>query len=190
MTDQMRNLLTRGGTVLGIFVLGILAGWLLHGTPGSAKVSRMYVYDDWRLVCPKDSDQKTTCAIFGTITESGQRVGEMSFALKDGNPDKHVLIVRVPLGVLLTSGVGVQVGSDTQTFPYSACDAGGCVVMADVDDKLLDEIAAASNVGVVVSDARGRSGTLNMSIKGYNEARSGMNSTEARRHSWWRRLWS
>jgi hypothetical protein len=45
-------------------------------------------------------------------------------------------------------------------------------------------------MALVVTAQNGRTVSLPVSVKGYSDARKALNNIEARRHSWWRRLWS
>jgi invasion protein IalB len=64
------------------------------------------------------------------------------------------------------------------------------VATTALDDKTLDELRDAQTMNLVVTAENGRSISLPVSIQGYKAATSTMNWSEARRHSWWRRLWS
>lgn len=190
MNDQMRSWLTRGAMALGVFVLGGIVGWMLHG--GGPAVSRISFYKDWRLACPADDDRKASCALATDVSDpkSGARLAQITMGVEAAERDKHVMVFTVPLTVLIPPGLGVQVGSETRTVPYVTCLPNGCVATLPVTDKLLDELSNASSLGLVVTAESGRGLTLPVSLQGYKTAVDAMYSTEARRKSWWRRLWS
>jgi len=192
MNDQMRNWLRRGGIAFGIFVAGALVGWMFRGVSGHIAVSKIYVYDDWRVVCPADSEAKSSCRM-GTVSvnsQSGERLTEVSIGYDEGNLEKRTLALTVPAGVLIQPGLGMQLGPDTKTYPYATCTRSDCIAIVPLDDKLLDTINSAPSINLVVAVQGDRTVPLTVSLKGYKEARDAMNSTEAKRHSWWRRLWS
>jgi invasion protein IalB len=187
MNDQMRNLLPRIAMALGVFIVGALAGWFLHGS-GSDGAASIRIYDDWRLVCPSDKEAKASCQLTSELIDpkSGTQLAQLALGSEDG---KQTLIVRVPLTVLIPAGVGVQFGTDTQTFQYGTCLPNGCLAFVPVDDKLRASFDNAKSLAVLVTASQnGKSVSLPMSIKGYAEASKALNNTEASRHSWWRRL--
>jgi len=190
MTDQMRTWLMRGVIALVFLILGVALGWILRGPGGDSDVGRIMVYDDWRLVCPKDSDATASCQLATELVDqrSGTPLAQLALARIN---DKPTLSVRVPLTVLIPVGVGLQFGSDTKTYQYSTCSQVGCFAFVPADDKLLDQLKGASTVSVVVTVSQnGKSAALPMSTKGYSDGLKALNNIEGRRHSWWRRLWS
>jgi invasion protein IalB len=189
MTDQMRTWLMRGAIALGILFVGVAAGWIFRGL-GQPDVPRVYVYQDWRLVCPKDSESKASCQLADEFVDprTGTQLAAVSFEHQDG---KRVVVIKTPLTVLIPAGVGLQFGSDTKTFQYSTCAPLGCFAFVPLDDKLQAAFDTASSLSVVVTVSQnGKSAAIPMPIKGYAEATKAFNNIEARRHSWWRRLWS
>jgi len=191
MNDQMGTWLTRGLIALGGLVVGLALGWIWHGAASGGDVARMSFYNDWRLVCPADKDEKASCGMTADLVDprSGTKLAQLALGSQPGKTDEE-LVISVPLTVLIPPGVGLQIGSDTKTYPYQTCVATGCVSIVKVDDALLKSLDGASSAALVVTAQNGRSVSLPVSVKGYSDARKAFNSIEARRHSWWRRLWS
>lgn len=194
MTDQMSkppargnqmSLAVLGGIALGIFLVGGAIGYFLHGTP--KQVARISFYKDWRVACPADDDAKSNCALATDISDpkSGTRLAQLTWGVEAGKPQNHVIVVNVPLTVLIEPGLGLQIGSDTQTFKYATCLQNGCVATIPVTDKLIQQLDGASSVGLVVTAESGRSFTLPVSVNGYKDALAAMNATESHRKSWW-----
>jgi len=191
MNDQMRTWLTRGLVALVGVVVGFAAGWITHGPGAGGDVPRMSFYQDWRLICPSDKEQKAACGMTSDVVDprSGTKLAQLSLG-SQVDKNKEEIVVSVPLTVLIQPGLGLQIGSDTKTYPYMTCIATGCVTMIPADDKLLGSLNSASSIALVVTAQNGRSVSLPVSVKGYGDARKALNNIEARRHSWWRRLWS
>jgi invasion protein IalB len=190
MKDPMRTWLMRSAFALGFLALGVVAGWILRGPGLDSNVGRIMVYQDWRLACPKDSDDKASCQLATEFVDqrSGTPLAQLALERLDG---KRTMSIRVPLTVLIPAGVGLQFGSDTKTYQYATCSAIGCFAFAPADDKLMDSLDSASAISVVVTVSQnGKSAALPMSTRGYADAIKALNTIEARRHSWWRRLWS
>jgi invasion protein IalB len=191
MNDQMRTWLTRIVFALVGLIVGAAAGWIGRGPGASADNARMVFYNDWRLICPADKEQKSSCGITSEVVDprSGTKLAQLALGAQPGKTDEE-LVISVPLTVLIPPGVGLQFGSNTKTYPYMTCVATGCITMIKVDDDLLKSFETASSMAIVVTAQNGRSVNLPVSVKGYNDARKAFNNIEARRHSWWRRLWS
>ena len=190
MTNSMSTWLTRGAIALGFLVLGLAAGWILRGPGLESDVGRIMVYQDWRLACPKDSQAKASCQLATEFVDqkSGTPLAQLALERLDG---KRTMSIRVPLTVLIPAGVGLQFGSDTKTYQYATCSPIGCFAFVPVDDKLMDTLNGATSISVVVTVSQNnKSAALPLSTRGYAEASKALNTIEARRHSWWRRLWS
>ena len=194
--DQTGRQLTLAAIGLGLFVVGALVGWIGHGASGrSDGVSRISFYDDWRLACPSDKDvkeKKATCelATDAVDTRSGTKLAQITIGRQEGKVDSRVMIVTVPLTVLIPAGVGLQVGTNTQIYQYVTCVPAGCVATVPVDDKLIDSLSATQSLALVVQAQNGKSVSLPVSIKGFSAASNTLKDIEARRASWWRRMWS
>ena len=186
----MRTWLMRGIIALVCLVLGVALGWILRGPGIESNVGRIMVYQDWRLACPKDSDDKASCQLATELVDpkTGTPLAQIALTRFEGKP---TMSIRVPLTVLIPAGLGLQFGSDTKTYQYATCSAVGCFAFVPADDKLLDQLKSASSVSVVVTVSQnGKSAALPMSVRGYVEAAKALNTIEGKRHSWWRRLWS
>jgi len=191
MNDQMRTWLTRVLIALVGLIAGAALGWVLRGPGAGGDTARMAFYNDWRLICPADKEQKASCGMTSDVVDprSGTKLAQLALGSQPGKTSEE-LVISVPLTVLIPPGVGLQIGSDTKTYPYQTCIATGCVSVVPVDDKLLKSLDSASSLAIVVTAQNGRSVSLPVSVKGYGDARKVFNNTEAKRHSWWRRLWS
>lgn len=193
MTDQMRNWLTRGAIALGIFVVGLLVGWIARGSSNhSGDQARIVIYKDWRLACPTDTDPKLTCQLASDVVDprSGQRLAQLTIGRQDDKDGKLILVVSVPLTVLIPPGLGLQIDANTQAYPYATCVASGCVAMVPADDKLLASLGSAKSMALDLTAENGKTVSLPVSVDGYADATKAFNQIEAKRHSWWRRLWS
>jgi invasion protein IalB len=191
MNDQMRTWLTRGVIALVGIVIGVAAGWILRGAGPGGDVPRMAFYQDWRMICPSDKEEKASCGLASDVLDprTGTKLVQITIGTQS---DKNIeeMVVSVPLTVLLPPGLGLQIGNDTKTYPYMTCIATGCVTMITMDDKLRTSFDTASSIALVVTAQNGRTVNLPLSVKGYADARKALNNIEGRRHSWWRRLWS
>jgi len=180
----------------GVLLVGLLLGWIGRGAlAGPADVPTMMVYDDWRLICPARKDKDANCRMSQDIVDSkaGQSIASLVLLKelsKDKKTESTVLAVNVPLNVLLDPGIGLKFGNDNKTYPFKTCLEGGCVAMVPVDDQLEKTIAGTSDAAISVARLDGKTVQLPFSTKGFAEARKAYKSFDAKRSSWWWRLWS
>jgi invasion protein IalB len=187
----------RAGLAVVLLVLGLIVGWFGHkafsAPPDVATVS---AYQDWRIACPASTDKETTsCEIRQDVLDAKSHSPLASlaiFRLKG----VATMVVTVPLNVLLEPGIGLQFGTDKpRVFPYEVCTEGGCVVRLPFDDSLAKAMLAAarsttSQARILLVGMDAKPAALPFSLKGYKDVINVFDSTEAKRHSWWRRLWS
>ncbi len=179
----------------GVFIVGALLGWIGHGVlAGPADVPTMMVYDDWRLICPARKDKEANCRMSQEIADprSGQALASL-VVLKEVDKDKKestVLAINVPLNVLLEPGVGLKFGNDVKTFQYKTCLESGCIATVPFDESLEKLAASSTDMAITVARLDGKSVQLPFSSKGFAEARQAYKNFDAKRSSWWWRLWS
>lgn len=180
----------------GLVIAGGLAGWIGRGViAGPPDVPTMQVFQDWRLICPARKEHDAHCRLASDIPDptTGQAVASLSIITEVDQSKKttsKILVVNVPLGVLLEPGIGLRLGGDTKAYPYKTCLEGGCVAFIPSNDELEDSIIDASDTAFVVASGGGQTVPLPFSTKGLADARRAMRNFEARRSSWWWRLWS
>jgi len=191
MTDQTRTWLMRGVAALALLVVGGVAGWMMHG-PGD-DVAKISFYKDWRLACPANTDQKGACELATDVVDqkSNQRIAQITVSRESDKSDAKVMVVSVPLTVFIPAGLGVQIGkAAAQTYQYSTCIPSGCIVMVPVDDKMFAALSGAPSVTFSVQTDRGTTINIPVQMGGYDIASKRYTQNEAKRHSWWQRLWS
>jgi len=188
----MTPLLKTVGIFLGVFVVGVLGGWIGRGLlVGPADVPTMNVFDDWRLSCPARKEADVSCEISQDVVDqkAGMRVAR--FVLLKEKDKSTVIALTVPLQVLLEPGLGLKIGDDqVRVFQYKTCTESGCVSVIPVNDQIEAALDKSDKVGVVVAQPDGKAVELPFSMKGYAVAYAAFLSSEAKRKSWWRRLWS
>jgi invasion protein IalB len=177
-----------------LLVVGLIAGWFGHkavnGPPDIAMVS---LYQDWRLACPPTSSQQpdASCEMQQDVLDAKthNELARLSiFRLKNEN----TLLITVPFNVLLEPGLALGFGNDKPTvYQYETCNGVGCVARIKLDDALRTSLSKTTNQArVLFAGLDGKPVGLPFSSKGFSEAAAAFDTAEARRHSWWRRLWS
>jgi len=183
---------TRILVAAGILVVGGIAGWIGRGAlAGPADVPTMMVYQDWRLLCPASKDKDNSCELSQDVINQKARARVARLVILKDKDKATVLAITVPLEVLLIPGMGLKIGGDQpRVFQYKTCTEEGCLTVIPIDDQLEQALAKAPDAGVIVAGQDGKGVELPFSMKGYVEARHAFLSNEAKRKSWWRRLWS
>jgi invasion protein IalB len=191
MPFDLNSNAARGGIAAVLLIVGLLVGWFGHkaiSTPPD--IPTVSVYQDWRLACPQSGDVDATCELQQDVLDakSHTELARLSiFRLKGAS----TLVVTVPYNVLLDPGIGIGLGNDKpRVYPFETCNGVGCVVRITFDDDLASAIAAAPQARILFAGLDGKPVGLPFSLKGFKEANNAFASTEAKRRSWWRRLWS
>jgi invasion protein IalB len=98
----------------------------------------------------------------------------------------------MPLGVALEPGVGLVLGTDPmRTAKYRTCTQQGCVVDITIDQKLQAQLDAGKDGRLVFAGSTDNKPiAIPVSLKGYGNAKSAYNRSEAKRASWFWRMWS
>lgn len=183
---------TRIVIAIFVFLVGGIAGWIGHGVlAGPADVPTMMVYQDWRLLCPASKDKDTSCELSQDVINERAHARVARLVVLKDKDKSTVLAVTVPLEVLLEPGMGLKIGDDQpRVYQYKTCTEEGCLAVIPVDDQIETSLAKATDAGVIVAGQDGKGVALPFSMKGYVEARHAFLNNEAKRKSWWRRLWS
>ena len=85
---------------------------------------------------------------------------------------------------------GQKIGADpVKVYPYRTCNSVGCIATAEFDDKTVGALKGASDAQVMFATLDGKPIAEPVSFKGYKKAYSAWRSAEAKRHSWFWRLW-
>ena len=182
----MRSLMA--GTVL---IVGLAVGWFGHqwrSAPPDAPT--ITIYADWRLACPPSAMKDASCEMQQDVLDSKthSELARLSILQLDG---ENTLLITVPYNVLLEPGLGLGFGKDKPlVYPYETCNGVGCVVRTKLNDALRASLGKTDPARVLFAGLDGKAVGLPLSTKGFNEATSVYDNAQAKRHSWWRRLWS
>jgi invasion protein IalB len=190
--NDLPPVLTRIVILLVVLVIGGAGGWIGRGLlAGPADVPTMNVYQDWRLFCPDSKAKNVSCEMSQDVINQKENARVARLIMVKEKDKSLILAVTVPLQVLLEPGLGLKVGDDqVRVFQYKTCTEEGCLSIIPVNDELGAALAKAQQAGVAVAQPNGQAVELPFSMKGYVEAYKAFQSNEAKRKSWWRRLWS
>jgi invasion protein IalB len=191
--DAMPPAVKSGLLIVLILVIGGFAGWIGRGalTGPGANNATVAVYDDWRVACPSAKLKDGTCEIAEDVVNPAEgRVARVSF-LREKDKKDLTLVLTVPLGVLLEPGLSLRLGGDTlRTYQFKTCTEEGCAVLVPADKDLQQSFAKAQDASLkVVSPSDGKEVDVPVSMKGFPDAYAAFKNGEAKRKSWWWRLW-
>ncbi|MDE2183221.1 MAG: invasion associated locus B family protein [Alphaproteobacteria bacterium] len=176
---------------VGLFVVGAMAGWIGRGVlTGPADVATMSMYQDWRLLCPASKEKDVSCEMSQDVIDTKAHQPVARLVLLRDKSKATVLAVTVPLNVLLEPGLGLKLGGDqVRVFQYKTCTEEGCLSVIPIDAQMEKTLATVSDAGIAVAGRDGKAVELPFSTKGFAEARKAFLNNEAKRASWWRRVW-
>jgi invasion protein IalB len=192
MTNLTQKLVI-GGAAL---VVGLVVGWAGRGVAGyNANTQSMTSYDSWRLACPAASQKDVGCEMIQDILDSQSHSEVARVAIGKPPSGKATLDITMPLGVALEPGIGLRFGTDSKeplrTEKYRTCTQQGCIVDIVIDDKLQSALNAGKDGQLLFAGVGdGKPIAIPISLKGYAAAKHSYESSEAKRSSWFWRMWS
>ena len=192
MTNLTQKLAIGGGAL----VVGLVAGWATHGVVGyNTATQSMTSYDSWRLACPAASQKDVSCEIVQDILDSQSQTEIARIAIGKPRNGKPTIDITMPLGVALEPGVGLRFGDDPKealrTEKYRTCTQQGCIADIVIDDKLQASLNAGKDGQLLFASATdGKPIAIPVSLKGYATAKRAYENGEAKRNSWFWRMWT
>lgn len=180
-----------GGVAL---LVGLLLGWMVRGVATyNVHAAQVASYDDWRVACPSADMKDAACELSTDLIDKSQPNAPVLARAtittdKDG---KQLMGFTLPFGVALEAGMGMRIGKDpVKVYQYRTCNAGGCIATTPFDDTLSKSLKGTDDAAVLFAGLDGKPVSVPFSFKGYQTSLSAWKSAEAKRHSWFWRLWS
>ena len=182
--------------IVGVVALlvGLLSGWMVRGvTMYNVHAAQVATYDDWRVACPSADMKDAACELSTDLVDKSQPNGSVLARAtittdKDG---KQILGFTLPFGVALEAGMGMRIGKDpVKVYQYRTCNSVGCIATTPFDTNLSNSLKGSDDAAVLFAGLDGKPVSVPFSFKGYQTSLSAWKSAEAKRHSWFWRLWS
>ena len=185
--NNMNERLVVGGAAL---LVGALLGWVGHGLTGyNLNTDTITTSQDWRVACPAATAKDQNCEIVQDLLDGKSRNQIARFALMT-DAGKRVMMITLPLGVSLDPGIGLVFGTDPEkAIAYRTCNSQGCIAEAPLDDKLQASLNAGKDGKVFITGLDNKRVSIPMSLKGMAGAQSLYRNSEAKRSSWFWRMW-
>lgn len=192
MTNLTQKLVI-GGAAL---VVGLVVGWAVRGVAGyNPSTQAVTSYDSWRVACPAATQKDASCEMVQDILDSQSHSEVARIAIGKPPSGKPTLDITMPLGVALEPGIGIRFGTDPKeplrTEKYRTCTQQGCIVDIVIDDKLQAQLNGGKDGQLLFAGVTdGKPIAIPISLKGYAAAKHAYESGEAKRSSWFWRMWS
>jgi len=169
----------------GVFFSALVSGAAMAQAPAAAPAAppppEVKSVGDWLVRCYPTQSQ-SPCDMYQQQNDakSNQRVLAVSLAYIP-RLDKHAIQISVPLGVSITRGASILVGSYTSpAMPYRRCDRAGCYVEMLIDNSLVDQLSHGGDTALIkVTADDGKNYELKLSLNGFPAAHDSM-SEQAR----------
>jgi len=184
-----------GGAAL---LVGLLLGWMVRGVATyNTHQASIATYDDWRVACPaadmgpesKDAHCELSTDVIDKSQGTPNAVARATITIDKDN--KPVIGFVLPFGVALEAGMGLKIGKDpVKVYQYRTCNSVGCIVTSSFDDKLAASLKGTDDAAVMFAGLDGKPVSVPISFKGYQQSMSAWKGAEARRNTWFWRLWS
>ncbi len=148
-----RNGSRAAGKLGSIILLILLAALGFAAAPAAAQGVVKGKFGDWEMRCETPPGaSRDQCALMQSVAaEDKPNVNLVVIVLKTADGKSRLLRVIAPLGVLLPSGLGLKVDqTDIGRAGFVRCLPTGCVAEVVMEDKLLDQMKAATNATFVI----------------------------------------
>jgi len=105
----------------------------------------------------------------------------------------HQLVVVLPLGVSVPSGIAIQIGDLKRSVAFTQCLPGGCMAPLAADAALIAKMKSSADARVGVVDRFGKTFAIPFSLKGFApafekmESQGGIGKNDA---TWWSGFWN
>lgn len=156
-----------------LFVMGLVFGPFLGlASPADAQGVVKGKYGDWEMRCETPPGAaKDQCALMQSVAADDKpNVNLVVIVLKTADGKSRLLRVIAPLGVLLPSGLGLKVDTaDIGRAGFVRCLPSGCVAEVVMEDKLLDQLRAATNATFIIFQTPEEGIGIPLTLKGFKE---------------------
>jgi len=128
-------------------------------------------FKEWVQDCSKQADGKRACHIFQNVTD--HNTGEVMLRAEVGyipGGNKALLLITVPLGVALRTGLELQIDSaKPRRMLFDVCARDGCRAATQMDVGLIRAMKRGGVARVTISNLAGRSLVVPVSLSGFTK---------------------
>src|SRR3977135_1018105 len=164
---------------MGIFAQGhrswfapLLLIAVLTGGPAFGQGAVKSVHKDWQIRCDTPPGAKAEqCALIQSVTaEDRANVGLTVIVLKTADQKSRLMRVVAPMGVLLPSGLGLQIdNAAVGRAGLVGCLPNGCVAEVVMDENLIKQLRTGTTATFIIFQTPEEGIGFPMSLKGFGE---------------------
>jgi invasion protein IalB len=150
----------------------LFLGALVAPSPTYAQGVAKAKYGDWEIRCEKPAGATADqCALIQSVTaEDKANVNLVVIVLKTSDGKSRLLRVIAPLGVLLPSGLGLNIDeAKIGSAGFVKCLPTGCVAEVIMEDKLIDQLKSGKIATFVIHQTPDEGIGLPLSLSGFKE---------------------
>ena len=130
-------------------------------------------HGDWLVRCETPPGaSKEQCAMVQSITADDRpNIFLVVIVLKTADGKDRLLRVVAPLGVLITSGLGLKIdGADIGHAGFGRCIATGCIAEVVLEDKLLDQLKTGKTADFIIYETPEEGIGIPLKLDGFAQA--------------------
>lgn len=166
MIPAMVTTLFRRGWAIG------LAALFLASAPGARAADEVRTdYDSWQLFCAASkAGEQQDCEIHQLLANKNSKLAAGMYVIKRG-PGK-VLMFLVPLGVLLSKNMMLQIdsGITTDALTFLRCDTNGCMAQMLATEAFLGALRNGSEATLTMYAEATKPVPIKFTLKGFAAA--------------------
>jgi invasion protein IalB len=152
-------------TIVAILTLGFVQIGIAQGVVRGT-------YGEWQIRCDTPAGaQAEQCALIQSVTaEDRPNVGLSLIVLKTADKKMRLMRVLVPLGVLLTEGLKLNIDNvEVGKTGYVRCLPNGCVAEVVLDDKLLGQLRNGKDATFIIFQTPEEGIGIPLSLNGFGQ---------------------
>ena len=156
---------------LSAAVLALFAA-LAAAQPALAQGAIRSTHGDWQIRCdtPPGAKSEQCALIQSVVAEDRSNAGLTVIILKTADQKSRLMRVVAPLGVLLTSGLGLKLDNvDVGRAGFVRCLPNGCVAEVVMDDTLLGKLRTAKTATFIIFETPEEGVGFPLSLNGLAE---------------------
>lgn len=128
-------------------------------------------FDSWQLYCAASkAGEPQDCEIHQLLANKNSKLAAGLYLIKRGTG--KVLMVRVPLGVLLSKNMVLQIdtGITTDALTYLRCDGNGCIAQMPATEAFLNALRNGSEATLTMFAEATKPVPIKFTLKGFAAA--------------------
>ena len=129
--------------------------------------------NSWVVTCQDFTQpkQRRVCVAQLRVVRQGTAQVIIALTLAQDETNGFRAILTTPTGVSIPPGVELAIaGAAPRKFAYDSCDTSQCAATGPLDEKLVKDLAAATNVDVTLTANTGNSVKVGFAVAGFDKA--------------------